>query len=42
MNSAGTEDLLGFKFADMREVVPVCVKEIQRLLSAEHGLRSGS
>ena len=42
MDSADTEDLLGFKFVDLREVVPVCVKEIQRLLSAELGLRSGS
>ena len=33
MDSSDTERLLGLRFTDMREAVPVCVKEILRLLS---------
>ena len=35
MDSSATERLLGLVFADMREVVPLCVKETLRLLSLE-------
>lgn len=32
MDSSATERLLGFRFTDMREAIPICVSEIRKLL----------